>query len=93
MAKRGGKGSRARSKERRAAEKRKRKAMMKQQYAAWRDEGINQKRGRSGTKKKVTIRRRHPDGNCGNIGCALCSPSYHTAEKVARARARYQAGQ
>lgn len=52
MGKKGGKGSRARSKLRRKAARRSMKAAMQRQYEAWRDAGINSKSKRARNHKK-----------------------------------------
>ncbi len=62
MGKRGGKGSRARSKERRARERRARKASMNAQYQRWAEQGVNQKskRARTNNKKRNRLSPRTP---------------------------------
>jgi hypothetical protein len=75
MAKKGGKGSRARSKERRAREKRSRKDAQRAQYQRWADEGRNQKHGRAHKKAKKKQGGRTRTPNEGNVGCLVSFPN------------------
>lgn len=73
----GGKGSRARSKERRKKERRSQKAQKKALYESYAKSGNNSKGSRTSRKnaaaKKSQLRPiSHPDGDCGNIGCRRC---------------------
>ena len=70
--------NKTRQKEKRAKDKRSRKAAHKAQYATWRDAGTNAKSFRA-TKRmsnKLVGTVSHPDGSCGNIGCMKCSSLY-----------------
>ena len=68
------KASKTRASLKRASLKRSRKAAMKAQYEAWAAAGTNSKRSRSRAKHKVHMNGNHPNGPCGNIGCAKCNP-------------------
>lgn len=69
--------SRIRSKEKRRADKRKRKAAMRTLYESWRDAGQNGKSKRALRNARAAKRSRkheHIVANCGNIGCKRCNP-------------------
>jgi len=70
----GGSGSRLRTKERRAKEKRGKKAAMQARYQKWAEEGNNNKsfRARKRSHDKHKIRLRNP--NPGNLGCLVSHP-------------------
>lgn len=74
MARKGGKGSRARAKLRRKKERRARKEARQAQYQRWSDQGINQKSKRQVKKagRKGPRKRGHPLGKCGNPACQHC---------------------
>ncbi len=74
------------SRERRTREKRARKEANRARYAAMRDAGQNQKKkGGDQTGRELLRIKRHPDGDCGNIGCIRCS-------EIAQALAAQRAG-
>ena len=59
------------------------KAAKAAQYAA---EGAKKRNSSTKMRKRLGY---HPTGPCGNIGCALCTPSMHSPAQVAKARAKY----
>ena len=68
--------SKAKSKEKRISEKRKRKAAQAALYASYRDAGQNTKsfRARKAAKASRGPRVRHASGPCRNVGCDRCFP-------------------
>ena len=75
MGKKGGKGSRARSKERRAKERRGRKDRMNAQYQKWAEQGVNLKQGRASRKSRGRQGGRARVPNEGNVGCLESHPA------------------
>lgn len=69
-----GKGSRARTKLRRDAEKRKRKELNKQRYEHKIGTEANVKRKGGETRVRSAAKHRHLIVNCGNVGCSRCFP-------------------
>lgn len=75
MAKRGGSGSRQRSKERRAAERRKIKSANKAHYASLAGTSANVKKKNRSIKKLRgfnSTKHLHLISDCGNPGCSKC---------------------
>ncbi len=72
------------SKIKRLKEKKARKEANKLKYLSWRDHGINQKSKRflktSGKKRASGFD--HPNGACGNVGCARCFPGVHGNKRL-----------
>jgi hypothetical protein len=62
------------SRERRKREKRARKEANRARYAAMRDAGQNKKKKGGDQEGRELLRiKRHPNGECGNLGCLRCS--------------------
>jgi len=87
-----GAGSRQRSKERRAQEKRKRKEINRTQYAEWTTRGVNQKSYRNKIKEAQKFNPyKHTHRQvfmCGNLACKRCEPIIHATWKAKLARMR-----
>lgn len=68
--------SKSRKRYGRAVEKAKRKAAQRAKYAAYRDQGINQKSKRVQLRRwrALSIKPKHVAADCGNSGCRKCSP-------------------
>lgn len=82
-----GSGSRQRSRDRRAKERRARKEANRAQYAAWRDAGKNQKKKRNSNNVKFSATKHtHQVMNCGNPGCSQCGPILLIAWRVKMSR-------
>lgn len=73
------------AKEKRLAEKRRRKTSNKAQYAQWQREGVNTKSRRSKKQKVKRTKGLHEVAHCGNPACDKC---FVTVIKNGRAIAR-----